>query len=154
MEISIEKQLETDFDWFCVDDEAQIAHFTTAGFKRLPSSVAESIGNQATLLNYFEQELAVSSKYAIDAELTQQVKDPPSRYLKSFTSMASRGLYSFDIETYVSTTTSYFRVAVPTIPMSADELPRPIRQILQKTHWRGIPFHLLTRIPYRSTLTL
>ncbi|WP_263378379.1 hypothetical protein [Granulicella paludicola] len=154
MEITTEQQMETDFDWFCVDDEAQIAHFTTAGFKRLPNSVVESIGNQATLLNYFEQELVLSSEYKVDPELTREVSDPTECYLKSFARMACRGLYSFDIETYASERTNYFRVAIPIAPLSADELPKPIRQILEKTRWRGIPFNLLSRIPYKSTLAL
>jgi len=154
MEITIEQQMETDFDWFCVDKEAQIAHFTTAGFKRLPSSVAESVGHQATLLNYFEQELAPDSRYVVDPELTLEISDPNERYLKSFVSMAKRGFYSFDIETYIKATTNYFRVATPVPPLSADELPKSIRQILEKTRWPGIPFNLLTRIPYSSTLSL
>jgi hypothetical protein len=154
MTITAEQQMVTDFDWFCVDDDTQVAHFTTAGFKRLPPSVAGSIANQAMLLNYFEQELWANCGYSVDPELINEVNDPNERYLKSFVQMAKRGLYSFDIETYISATTNYFRVATPTIPVSANQLPQSLRQVLEKTRWRGTPFHLLSRVPYESTLAI
>ena len=122
MTITTEEQMETDFDWFCVDDETQVAHFTTAGFKRLPASVAGSVANQAMLLNYFEQELWANCGYSIDPELINEVNDPNERHLKSFVQMANRGLYSFDIEPDISPATNYFRVAIPTIAFSSNQL--------------------------------
>jgi hypothetical protein len=29
----------TVFDWFAVDEEGSVAHFATAGFKRLPATI-------------------------------------------------------------------------------------------------------------------
>ena len=154
MEITHEQQMEADFDWFCVDASSQIAHFTTAGFKKLPASVAASIANQATILNYLEQELDWRCEYRVDTRLTEEIGDPTDRYLFSFAAMAKRGLYSFDIETYPNENTNYFRVAVPTSPLSADILPAFIRSILNKTSWDGPSFDQLQRIAYANTLNL
>jgi hypothetical protein len=35
------------------------------------------------------------------------------RYLRSFIAMADRGLFSFDIDSYLGPNTAYFRVALP-----------------------------------------
>jgi len=40
MTIPTAEQEETDFDWFGLDEEGFIGHFTTGGFKCLPQSVA------------------------------------------------------------------------------------------------------------------
>jgi hypothetical protein len=42
----------TDFDWFALDDQGKIGHFTTGGFGALPQSVASSKEDLEKLVNY------------------------------------------------------------------------------------------------------
>ena len=42
MRISDDEQTYKDFDWYCVDGQGQLGHFASAGFKKVPPSVATS----------------------------------------------------------------------------------------------------------------
>ena len=150
MEITIEQQESTDFDWFCVDAENHIGHFTTAGYKLLPTSVAHSTEELAIVTNFFTRELSNRSAYSVE----ESVAHEGSRYLHSFVSMASRGLFSYDIASHLSADARYFRVATPESPIKLDQLPEEIRTILEKTHWSGEPFSRLEVLPYEQTLTI
>ncbi len=77
-----------------------------------------------------------------------------SRYLKGFVAMADKGLYSYDIETYVTPGIAYFRVAIPQSPISLNNLPEDIRKVVQRTKLHGISFVESSRIDYESTLII
>ena len=51
--ISEDDQETIDFDWFGVDEVGHIGHFTSAGFKRLPRSVAADAVGLDTITAYF-----------------------------------------------------------------------------------------------------
>jgi hypothetical protein len=75
-----------------------------------------------------------------------------TRYLKSFVEMADRGLYSYDIETYVNPATAYFCVAMPTRPIAIEHLPINVRIILKRTVLKGLSLKAIPRIDYEATL--
>ena len=154
MKISEQEQEETDFDWFCLDLNGEVGHFTTAGFKKLPKSVAESKENLDLLANYFLNVASDHSGHIVDPELSLAIPEPQNRgerYLKSFVSMADKGLYSYDIASYVEAGGSYFRVASPAKPLYGSELPPEIREVLGRTVL-AIRFREHPRIAYRATL--
>ena len=66
MEIPFDKQARTDFEWFGVDEDDLIGHFTTAGFKRLPPSVAKSGEDLRTVTDYFGNVGPVRGAHTVD----------------------------------------------------------------------------------------
>jgi hypothetical protein len=154
VKISEQEQKESDFDWFCLDLDGEVGHFTTAGFKRLPKTVTESKEELALLANFFLNVAPCYSEHIVDPELSVAIPEPQNRadrYLKSFVSMADKGLYSYDIASYIRSDDSYFRVAIPARPLHGSELPPEIRHILGRT---VLPTRLRqhSRIAYLSTL--
>jgi hypothetical protein len=156
-EIDEDEQYERDFDWFCVDEAGEIGHFTTAGFKRLPRSVEHSAEDRDVLEEFCERQLKGGRRYRVDADLPPEIMTPKSgleRYLRNFVAMADKGLYSFDIESYLSPKSHYFRVAVPLRPLQIEELPRHIQNILGRTQLRRRLLKDSARIIYEDTLAM
>jgi hypothetical protein len=158
MEIPFDKQEGTDFDWFGVDEEHLIAHFTTAGFKRLPPSVASSEPDLKIVTDYFENRAPATGTHRTDiASLTDALgtKGAQERAnLESWLAMADRGLFSFDIEPYVSLRSTYFRVAVPEVPLTILELPSEVRKIVSRTLLREVHLKVQDRVSYEETLRI
>jgi hypothetical protein len=156
-EIAEDEQYERDFDWFCVDEAGEVGHFTTAGFKKLPRSVERSAEDRDVLEEFFERQLKGGRGYQVDANLSKEIptlKSGTDRYLRGFVGMADRGLYSFDIETYLSPGSYYFRVAVPLRPLHVEELPRHIQDILGRTQLKGRLLKDSSRIIYEDTVAM
>jgi hypothetical protein len=152
------EQEETDFDWFCADRDGHIGHFTTAGFKLLPQSVSASAEDLKRIADYFNQ-LQGICEYRIDDALIKQIgpfedSAKERQYLSSFSRMASRGLYSFDIDPYVRPGLHYFRVAMPMSPIRLEVLPTEIRGIVGRTLMSTLCLQDTSQIDYNSTLTL
>lgn len=137
-----------------MDDAGAIGHFATAGFKKLPLSVAQSAEDLASITEYFRS-LNVVADYQVDDDLATEIPAPENRaqrYLSSFIEMAGRGLYSFDISSYLRPDASYFRVAIPKRPLHFDELPKSICKIVSLTRLKGKLLKSSIRIPYQETL--
>lgn len=159
MQISEEQQMCTDFDWFALDDEGFIGHFTTAGFKRLPLSVADSAEDQLFISTYFLNTAADRCGYQVSVEFAESQtcwanQEEQSRYLRSFVGMARKGLFSFDIETYVVPELAYFKVASPQQAVHLEDLPKEVQQILMRTVLRGISLRNNSKILYDTTLSV
>ena len=152
MRISEEDQISTDFDWFCVDQSGHVGHFASAGFKSIPSSVARSGEDLKAVTDFLKRLPARPGAHQIEGYLGPDQKS--ERYLRSFIAMADRGLYSFDIGSYLSPDIHYFRVASPREPLKANELPRMIREILSRTVLRDTSLSRSTRVSYMETLEI
>jgi hypothetical protein len=121
----------TDFDWFAVDCDGCIGHFTTAGVRPLPESLRRSRSNLAMLDSFFENApLRGTASLAPGLESQRGVN---GRLLdwSSFLRMAARGLHSYDTE--YGPTGSYYRVATPGQPLRISDLPRHIAEALSIT---------------------
>ncbi len=143
MLITDAQQEETDFDWFGVDEEGLIAHFTTAGFKRLPQSVAADAEGLGMVADYFLRQAPIQSGHQLDGGLPTAVPEWQGeqnevKYLSSFVSMADKGLFSFDVPTYVKPGLAYIRVASPTNPLLLSALPEQIKSVLSRTTLKGV----------------
>ncbi|WP_162601254.1 hypothetical protein [Occallatibacter savannae] len=152
MIITEEQQQTSDLDWFCVDSAGLIGHFASAGFKRIPPSVACSGEDLDVLTSFFLQLRPLSSGHELDAHLPPNCRS--ARYLQSFVSMARRGLFSFDIDSYLKPDICYFRVALPLQPLRISELPDHVRTILTRTELKEMSFADSSTIPYAVTLSL
>ena len=159
MKIEETEQLTTDFDWFGLDEDGFIAHFASAGFKRVPASVAESAEGLGLVSDYFKTEAPVRGAHRVDEDLLCRRPDwkgerNESRYLKSFVAMADRGLFSFDIDSYLKPGIAYFRVACPLSPLGLEQLPEPIRRIIARTRLAGVRLRNESLISYEATLEM
>jgi hypothetical protein len=153
--ITAEEQSYIDFDWFCVDEAGYIGHFTTAGYKMLPPSVAQSAEDLKFVTAFFESEVSAGRGYSVDPELAAEVSSPEcssERYLRSFVAMADRGLFSFDIASHLERESQYFRVVLPNRPLKFDELPKQVQQILSRTCLRKTLLKNSSRVLYENTL--
>jgi hypothetical protein len=68
--------------------------------------------------------------------------------------MAEKGLYSFDIDSYLGPNICYFRVAVPVQPLRVENLPADIRTIVEKTVLSSMLLRNSATIPYAQTLEM
>ena len=68
--------------------------------------------------------------------------------------MADRGLFSFDIESYLRPGIAYFRVALPEAPLAIDELPPNIVKIISRTVLTGVRLRYQSQVFYDATLTM
>lgn len=136
-EIRTNDEVTRDWDWFAVDDSGAIGHFTTAGLRKLPTTVKTDDEAALRLISYFGSEAPKQSEYIVQsqAELDSgTLKDVKDRewYLRSFIGMASAGLFSYDTYTQGSST-DYFLVACPKSPLRIHHLPPEIRQLVMRT---------------------
>jgi hypothetical protein len=155
--ISTSEQEERDFDWFAIDKDGCVGHFTTAGFKFLPVSVSISAEDLAVATDYFENRATVRGGHRISESLPSELgqwkgESNEKRYLTSFVSMADKGLYSYDIATYIRPGLAYFCVAIPDHVLRVDEVPMDIRTIIERTAFAEICFNDSPRIEYELTL--
>jgi hypothetical protein len=156
--ISEDEQKERDYDWFGVDEEGYIGHFTSAGYK-LPKSVCASAEDLQAITDYFENIEFSGLKFHVITDLEKKVHlfendFMRNQYLSSFCEMADRGLYSHDIDLYSKQNLAYFCVAMPERPLRIEFLPPNIRAIVSRIILKGIRFTENSRINYEFTLSL
>jgi hypothetical protein len=152
MRITEDEQTYKDIDWYCVDSEGRVGHFTSAGFKLIPPSVAESAEDLKLLDEFFGQLAPDDEGHVLDEHLTPDKRT--ERYLRSFVAMADRGLYSFDIETYLHPGICYFKVAIPKTPLLLRHLPENVQLILGRSVLMGLSLERSSTIPYAQTLSI
>jgi hypothetical protein len=150
MEINDLDQETQDLDWFALDREGAIGHFTTGGAGFLPRSVAASAEDLRAVTRYFHHTAPILGHPIVHPQARHRVRLFPSSdqdaeaacttYLRDYAAAASRGLYSFDSEQTGQRPTGYFRVASPSRPLVAEALPREIRDILERTVLAGVAF--------------
>jgi hypothetical protein len=155
MEIDEGEEFSRDWDWYAVDLDQQIGHFTTAGIRSLPSSVKRDRCATEAVGVYF-QELARTCGYSIrtaaeaDAGGWKTVAIR-ARYLQSFTDMAARGLFSYNTQLVYNAEAKYYLVAVPECPLRLSDLPLNIRQMVSRTR-ASVCFGATEYISERETL--
>ncbi|SDU23621.1 hypothetical protein [Pseudomonas orientalis] len=87
-----------DLDWFASCHKGYVAHFATGGRGFVPFSIRASISTYELLYDYFYS-LAESFEFVVVEENLPEFSNQVQRerYLKSFSSMARRGLFSYDV---------------------------------------------------------
>src|SRR5271166_5510148 len=119
-----------DLDWFCIDDDGEIAHFASGGRGFLPPSVKESRANLDRLAAYFRRDLPPNGSGGEAKNLSAHKRFTSSkqktRYLDDYLLMGSRGLYSLTCIMGATRPTNYFLVIVPSNPLRVEDLPDDI----------------------------
>jgi hypothetical protein len=135
-----------DLDWFALDAQGAVGHFTTGGCGALPRSVAAAREDletvRACLLALPETTTAiVNPNRSATIPLFPSVRPEPVANLRPWTATAARGMYAYDyIEDRKRRPRPYLLVARPELPLTADDLPPEIRAILARTILRDVVF--------------
>jgi hypothetical protein len=149
-----EDQQGLDLDWFAVDANGCVGHFTTAGRFLLPDSVASSKEDWERLRQYFRHDAPTDRSARMCPELPRIMKwrdeAARERYMRDFLAMASRGLFSYDAADLSADKESYIRVALPDIPLNISELPSDIQSALKRTRLSHFHFASAPEIPEQS----
>jgi hypothetical protein len=146
VEISeLEVEIE-DVEWFAIDSEGEIAHFTSGAYGLLPKSVTQSRENLDVITDFFSTELQVTTLGEIDDKAFSMVNlrsdSPEIRQIvfEESLEMASKGLYSYDSYDAVANSEIYFRVSLPNVPLRIDSLPPHIRRVIEVTSLKNTVF--------------
>jgi hypothetical protein len=126
-----------DWDWYAVDVDGNIGHFTSAGLRLLPRSVKADEQRARSLIDFFSG-LADTTVPRVCIPINEQPRSfgseaGRSRYLKSFAEMGSKGLFSFDTQMLHGRDAKYFKVAVPVMPLRLEQLPADVQTQLLVT---------------------
>lgn len=163
-----DEQLCSDLDWYAIDRDGRIGQFATAGHRLLPISFASNKEVTEKLSAYFENypfkfgnyiicpdlkrnnlkftNSNISTKTGIkiiDEKLRDQLFDEmiqDERQLGFFRNMSSKGLYTYDSNSFEYSSLNYFRVALPKKELKLDDLPQDIKFILQDLRLSEISF--------------
>ena len=143
-----------DYDWFAVDKEGHVGHFTTGGMGTLPRIVAASSKDLHFVADFFST-LASSTEATLAPRAQKAAEDvnwrkgwtgPPmdaetaaACCFGDFMRMAGRGLYSFDHSYALDHRTArtrpcplYYRIAIPIKPLHVAGLPVDVQRILNR----------------------
>ena len=142
-----EQEPDLDLDWFALDPEGYVGHFTTGGCGALPLSIASASDVDLRAVRDHFLSLPEVGRALFNpawAGLRRLFPGPgtePGEVFRPWLQSAARGLYSFDyIEDQRRRPRPYRVVARPEVPLKADELPPAIRSILERTVLRGVAF--------------
>jgi len=125
MQISEIDQEISDFDWFAIDCNGYVVHFSSGG-NQLPHSVAASKESLDLLQHYFLSLPILFSKTEIFVAPT----NTPFPYL----AYARRGLFSYEAIQYAwPMHTSYELTARPLRALALANLPAEIAELVSKT---------------------
>jgi hypothetical protein len=135
-----------DLDWYALDAQGHVAHFTTGGCGALPRGAAASRGDLETVREYFrflpEIGAAILNRDRLTGIRLHPIdKAEPREALRYWADSAARGLYAYDyLEDRRRRPRPYWVVARPEVPLTADELPPQIRDIVARTTIRNVAF--------------
>ncbi len=125
-----------DWDWYAVDEEGCIGHFTSAGMRELPRSVKRDREVVDLIRSYFFEQAPVIGSWSVRAKAEWDCGGWEYQgrevYLTQFAKMASKGLFSFDTETHTNAG-RYFLVAIPIRILRVTDLPADVRQLVLQT---------------------
>ena len=135
-----------DLDWFALDAQGNVAHFTTGGCGALPRSAAASRDDLKRVHDYVLslQEMGaglLNEDWLKGLRLVPTARIEPRHSFREWTASAARGLYAYDfIEDQRRRPRPYRVVARPEVPLKADELPPEIREIVGRTVLHDVVF--------------
>jgi len=139
---SIEYQYEIGINWYFLDRNDCIVHFNSAG-AIVPDIITANAADNEVLNEYFAA-LSPYTSPVVNPFLTHyfdftKLLTPPEPYVGYY---ASRGLIDFDKQHPCSGShdIAYFQVAVPTAPLTLQDVPDAIKNRLLKVR-QPIRFH-------------
>lgn len=132
-----EEEFTRDWDWYAVDQDGHIGHFTSAGTRTLPKSVKNDREATETIARYFFEQAPIIGGWSVRAEAEMDcggwVKQGFERYVRDFALMATKGLFSFNTDLIHGDEGRYYLVAIPERPLHINDLPPNIRALVSCT---------------------
>lgn len=117
-----------EFDWFAVDQDGHIGHFSSAGYGAIPQAVLEHPDAQEQVAAYFqEQPKQTGAELMISTGGT----------LDDWLAMAHQGIFSYDFKHWDG---PYQLIARPTRPTVLSALPTHIQQLVRHVCFAQICF--------------
>lgn len=113
-----------DLDWFASSLDGTVLHFATGGRGFVPDFVRQSISAYEEIYDYIFSISAGCGVEIVEKNLPGFNSDiERQRYLKSFSEMAGRGVFSYD----VFNDGGYMLIAKPVVPLKLSDLPGQVR---------------------------
>jgi hypothetical protein len=142
--IDEQEEFTRDWDWYAVDQDGHIGHFTSAGMRLLPKSVKQDRETTEAIARYFFEQAPVVGKWAVrpeaEADCGGWKKQGFERYIRDFALMASKGLFSFDTDLIRTEKGRYYLVAVPERILLVNDLPLDIGELVSRI---CVPLHFI-----------
>ncbi|WP_223650490.1 hypothetical protein [Hymenobacter psoromatis] len=139
MQITEIDQEVTDYDWFAIDKQGSIGHFSSNG-GILPNSISTSAEDLESVVDYFTSlKERTGHKLAPNFSYPQEIKgtEQKAKFLSSFANYSDCGLYSFDrIEPNYRRDLEkqdYSAITQPNKPLLITQVPESIQTILNRT---------------------
>jgi hypothetical protein len=126
-----------DWDWYVVDQDGHIGHFTNAGMRTLPKSVKNDREATELIARYFFEQAPVTGGWSVRAAAEKDCggweRQGFERYVRDFALMATKGLFSFDTDLVGGQQARYYLVAIPERPLHVSDLPLNIKELVSRT---------------------
>lgn len=130
------EEFDRDWDWFALDLNGHIGHFTTAGLRQLPETVRADREAAVKLVQYF-QATSQATECIVREEAESDAggwgENGMERYVRSFADMSRRGLFSYDTQMFHGSSACYYLVTKPAEPLTVKAIPQEIRTLLERT---------------------
>ena len=134
--IDEQEEFTRDWDWYAVDQDGHIGHFTSAGMRALPKSVKQDRETTEIIARYFFEQAPVVGKWSVRTEAEADCggwkEQGFERYIGDFALMASKGLFSFDTDLIRTEKARYYLVAIPERILLVSDLPPDIRELTSR----------------------
>jgi hypothetical protein len=122
--------LEGEFDWFAVDRDGHIAHFSTAGYGPVPVVVKEHFGDHVKLKEHFLKSRGKGSADLLNHDGNRE----------DWLNMARHGIYSFDFKHWEG---PYILIAKPSAPIKIQDFPEEIRVVIKRVRFNAVCFKMI-----------
>jgi hypothetical protein len=130
------EEFSRDWDWYAVDEDGKIGHFTTAGLRPLPETVRDDRDAAEKLILHFEEARAFTT-YMVREAAERDAGGWGSRgrdgFMNSFAEMSKRGLFSHNTQMAHGPEAAYYLVTTPREPLTVADVPDEIRALLLRT---------------------
>ena len=134
--IDEQEEFTRDWDWYAVDQDEHIGHFTSAGMRVLPRSVKQDRETTEIIARYFFEQAPVVGKWSVRAEAEADCggwkKQGFERYIRDFALMASKGVFSYDTDLIRTEEGRYYLVAIPERILLINDLPSDVRKLISR----------------------
>ncbi|WP_236195227.1 hypothetical protein [Pseudomonas glycinae] len=124
-----------DLDWFASCLDGAVLHFATGGRGFVPDFVRQSISAYEEIYDYIFSISAGCGVEIVEKNLPGFNSDiERQRYLKSFSEMAGRGVFSYD----VFNDGGYKMIAKPVVPLKLSDLPDQVRHCIFQSSMQAL----------------
>lgn len=126
-------ELYGEFDWFAVDRDGHIGHFSSAGYGAIPLVVTEHVREYIELQDHFSEMKGTYNAVLVRRDGNRQ----------HWLNIAQQGVYSFDFKHWDG---PYVLVAKPSAPVVIQNFPPEMRLVIERVRFEGVCFQEIEAI--------